>query len=430
MANINPIQRPDSCQYKGAFSVIPFHPLVAVTLSSLLLSQYSTAEAWKVSPEFRLKSGYDNNLRLNEAEDGGVESTAVVGVELGRFSELSEHRGSIITKYVNYQKDRDEEDEEVLHARFMSDIKVNALNHVGYRVSYRRDYTGNVQRFDEVEVSDTDSDIDNDTDIGLIDRQVRRARTSFSPFWLKKFNENRALRLDYQYLTANYEDEPVDASLSDYDTHSIQATIDFLPTQTFGYHLSGAAERYLKDESESGGDVDSYSLTTGVHYSFTELKRLEFDIGYRNSSMDGEVDTDDGGVIARLAGHLEADKSKYVVEFERELDAGGSGDIVQSDAVNFRYRRNINPLTYIAMRARYIRNEKVFFDNASDRKHFLLEPSLNRKLSPKWTVGVSLRYSAKEKDGADDYVDSNAIFLSIKYRPLNEWSNRNRISPN
>ncbi len=441
--------------------------------SALLLPGIALAEAWTVTPELNLRSGYDDNIRIEpDAEingvekkaNGGIETNASVGLELALLTSISQLRGKARFDFISYaqEEEQDEGSEDNQYIDVVGRYALTSINDIGLRVGLERKFTGtNSRNFLEgyaegsLDVDDPgDTNLSNvDTDIGVSRQQVRRERLQAEPYWSVGLTQNTRLRLQYRYDDTTYGSGAFDARLVDYTIHNGSVRLEHSLTETSNVFVSVDARTF---EPARGRSNDELAARFGYRYNFSPISVVGFILGARRLTFDsfdtGSVEIeedDDTGAIMRVYGEHRGELARYTASIGHTLTPSGTGALVESNIAEFNISRSLSPRFEFRFESEYFGNAAVgdsenfgdpdvgnVSDRRSDRDYVRLSPMLRWNWTPEWAVNLIYEYEWEDREinkdrdegqlsGDGNSADSNGIFISIVYRKDNEIGQKN-----
>jgi|GEM_PF-6001424 len=392
--------------------------------ATILLSCYTASSgvmAWDVAPEMNMRVGYDDNLRLLADEsDGGYKAVANIAVTAASFqkdSNLLATLGFNVNEHFSTDRD-DVVDEVVPFAKIKGGYKVSRRDDVGFSLDFRRDYTSTNQVVDDDET---------DTDFGIVKQQNKRKRTRLSPYWKHHLNETVDLGLDYSYIDVRY-DESDNTSLVDYTNHIVSSSVSMPISRKNTLKLALDVGRYDPDSGSDRDTMDTYSINGTLGFSPSEKTKYDVTLGWHQTSYDNNTgDSDEEGMLAKVSGETRRNTVIMRAVIERRLSPSGSGRLIESDKLTASFLKKLGPLLSLSTKIRYFDNESIAHGgDSTDQREFLsVEPGIIRQISRDWSIEFSYRYRMEEKADEHNSVESNAVFLSLKYKPQSKYGRRN-----
>ncbi len=404
----------------------------------------AVAEAWIVTPELNIQSGYVSNINLTPdvdsrgvetKENAGIESIASVAAELARQTPISELRGRARLDFKRYtqEEEREFDSEDNQFVDVSGHYKITPINDIGLRVSLERKFTGTTNRafgdsFADVSLEDAGNDniSDVDTDTGVSRIQVRRERVQAEPYWSIGLTQNTRLKLQYRYDDTVYGGGAALARLIDFTRQRASVRLEHKWTERDRIFFSVDGGTYEAPDADR--ENDEIALRVGLRHNFSPISVVGFTVGARQLSFDslntGENE-DDVGSIFRLFGEHRGELTRYTASVGRTITPSGTGALVESDIANFNFTRSLSPRFDFHFESEYFGNSSVA-DNSVDllanRDYVRVSPQLRWNWTPEWSISFIYRYEWEDRETFADSTDSNAAFVSIIYRRDNELS--------
>lgn len=410
------------------------------------------AEAWTVTPELNIRSGYDDNIRLipegviNNVEtkaNGGIETNASVALGVATLTSISELRARVRADFISYSQEEEEEidSEDNQYIDVSGRYKLTPINDIGARFSLERKFTGTddtrdfFNRLTDVSLEDAGNDnLSNvDTDTGVSRVQVRRERTQAEPYWSIGLTQNTRLRLQYRYDDTAYGSGAANASLIDFTRQRASVRVEHSLTETSRVFFSVDGGTF---EPDTGRENDELAARFGYRYNISPISVVGFNVGARRLSFDnpdfGDVEIeedDDTGAIVRIFGEHRGELTRYTASIGRTVTPSGNGTLVESDIVEFDFSRSLSPRFEFRVESEYFGNSAVGnnSDARSDRDYVRVSPMLRWSWTPEWAVSLIYEYEWEDREINQDTVtgdsidaDSNGVFISIVYKKDNE----------
>ena len=181
----------------------------------LLLSQPAQAAEWLIEPTTSLRSGYNDNIRLDTLPENSVWETAITPAV--RFGVAKEDRGLFGKASASVR-------------RFSGGSGRNSsseLDREDYHFDTNAYYETELNRFSGLVNYTRDSTLDSELDQTgqAISSRATRNRFTLGPQWTGTLNEKTLLDLSYNYTTVSYSDDPGVQDLVEYDYHQASAAL-------------------------------------------------------------------------------------------------------------------------------------------------------------------------------------------------------------
>ena len=259
---------------------------------------------------------------------------------------------------------------------------------------------------------DDDPDL-GDTDIGLVERDVRRIRLSLRPSWTRAVTQRTSVTLGYRFTDESFSDEE-GTGLVDNDTHGIAVTMSNKLSQRNRVNLTVSASRRRSPDTDS--ETDNVAISGCITHAFSSTLSGVLSAGVRDTSFKGGADDDrDSTLEARLTKRSEL--TRLVAVLRRDLDITGTGRSVETDELQLRMRRELSPRLAFTLRARLFRDKALEGDPTNvDRDYAEVQPGLRWRWTRQRSVIGSYRYRRRKFDAADKAADSNAIFVGVAFQ--------------
>ncbi len=424
---------------------------------ALALPGLAAAEAWIVTPELNIRSGYDDNINLTPDierrgldltnEKGAIETNASVALELATLTTISELRARARLDFISYKQDGKNDRDTDPNDNFDNEVgsednqyidvsgryKITPINDIGARFGLERKYTGTSTRGFNDRISETlledgadDNQFATDTDTGVSRVQVRRERIQAEPYWSIGLTQNTRLRLQYRYDDTVYGSGAEDARLVDFTRHRSSVRLEHSLTETSRVFFAIDGGTFDAD-TDTGREFDELAVRTGYRYNFSPISVVGFNIGARQVSSDDPVtgeNEDDTGAIVKVFGEHRGELTRYTASLGRTITPSGNGVLVESDIVELNISRSLSPRFEFRLESEYFGNSAVGSnsDPRSDRDYVRISPMLRWNWTPEWSVNLIYEYQWEDRKINEDLdaADSNGAFVSIVYRKQNE----------
>ena len=260
---------------------MPPRPLFVVTCCLAILGKTGLAQAieWAAEPSIRTGLEYNDNFFLTTAAHEAVAGANLgVNLDLVARQELWELRGGARLLSRRYEGREDLNTDDVFGT-------------LGYYLKTDR----NVWQLNASYASQ--SILNNDTidpDIGLTQKQTKRATTTAIPTWTWLVTETTQLRLDYQFADVQYQDG-VSVNLLDYRQTATGLTLsDQISARTNIYAILNYSDfRVTTPEADIFTPYTAKSRTNsgqiGITYDFTETLKGSLSGGPRKTVSDDVI---------------------------------------------------------------------------------------------------------------------------------------------
>ena len=399
--------------------------LLAVVASALIGTHAHAA--WLGELRGSLESRYDDNTRL-AIDDEDESSVATTGTLEGRLrrvtesSEISAILGGSYLAYSSYDGVRELDDEDIQYADLRARNQGQRLG-VGLNGSVRRDVLlrtvgfirDPIQDFEDAEgapIIDDDVISDGgDVDAAFVDEQVRRIRTSATPYLDYQVSQLTRARLGYNYLGLDYDDD-LATGLQDSESHGVSADLRRQMSAQNAARVTVGASRFETDVTDS--ETDSYDLTVGWEREFTPRVTGSIDVGGRRTERDDESDT---GFLLRLRGIRVTETGSLLGQLEHSLRPNGFGELVETDILLARYSVALSDKWGFELGGRAHRTRQTLETNEdNDRDYVEVGPQLTWSLTEVIALGAFYRYRYIDRKDEGD-ASSNAVGIQLAYQP-------------
>jgi hypothetical protein len=402
-------------------------PLVVVTCCLAILGKTGLAQAieWVAEPSIRTGLEYNDNYFLSTAPHKAVKGANLgANLDLAAQQEQWELRGSahLLSRRYGGREDLNTDDgTSDLNYSFKNDRNLWQL-----KIFYANEST---LIYDKI-----------NPDIGITEKQTKRATTSASPTWAWQVAETTQLRLDYQFARVKYKDG-VSAGLLDYDQQATSLTLSdqVLPRTNIYIALNYSDYQVMTPKAVIPTSYTAVSKTNtgqiGITHDFTETLKGSLSGGPRKT-MSGDVaikcgytifgivctppvtqsNTGYGSVFSgSLESHLQL--TNTTLRFSRTVSASGSGSEVQADNLTLGIQRQITPerLSVQLTAEVYAIKALGLTTNAVDRNYYRLEPGLRWRWTEDLAVEASYRNVRQRFVNAPDVATSNSVYLTFTY---------------
>jgi hypothetical protein len=393
---------------------MPPRPLLVVTCCLALLGKTGLAQAieWAAEPSIRTGLEYNDNIFLTTLPHESVSGANVTAnLDFLARQEAWELRGGA----------------RLVSRRYEAREDLNKDNGTG-SLSY---YLKTERSLWQLKTSYASESIlnsgDIDPDIGLTQRQTKRATTSATPTWAWQATKTTQLRLDYQFSDVQYEDG---AGLLDYRQQATSLTLsEQISARTNVYTILNYSDfRVTTPEADITTPYTDKSRTNsgqiGITYDITETLKGSLSGGPRKTVSEDACgtsecpvrDTAHGSVFAgSLESQLELTRTTF--RFSRTTSPSGSGREMQTSNLYLGIQRQITPER---LSAQFTAEGYAFralgpTTSTVDRNYYRIEPGLRWRWTEDLTVEVSYRYANQRYLDAVDVATANSVNLAFTY---------------
>ena len=351
--------------------------------------------------------GFDDNVGLTRGDPvSDFSSQTALGLSFGRTGDtldLGLRSRFVFTKFFD-DGELDSNDQFVVaDAGFRSERSRSRL-----AAEYRRDTTRTSQ--------------EDDTGEFLLDN-IRQEELSLGPSW-----SFQATRLDRFAVEAEYRAIDYERRLVDNDRWTAEASWRRDLTGSSAITLSSGF-REIDFDTADNRQVRIVELEGDWTSDVTPRLRLSLGGGsyWADLSADpigaGAVDDDsDSGFVAHAGLRFDlAPDAALTAEYGRMLVPSGSGNVRLRDRLDATFEQDWNQRVSWAVAARYQAQEGLLGSQVADRDFVRVSPSIDWRLARDWTLRAAYRFRWQAFDDQDEDAVSNAVFVTLTFRP-ERWS--------
>lgn len=403
---------------------MPPRPLFVVTCCLAILGKTGLAQAieWAAEPSIRTGLEYNDNIFLTTLPHEAVAGANLgVNLDLAARQELWELRGGARLLSRRYEGREDLNTDDVF-GNLNYNLKTDR-NFWQLKASYASESTLN---FDTV-----------NPDIGVTQKQTKRATTSASPTWTWLVTETTQLRLDYQFVDVQYQDG-ISVGLLDYRQTATSLTLsDQVSERTNIFAILNYSDfRVTTPEADIFTPYTAKSRTNfgqiGITYDFTETLKGSLSGGPRKTVSDDvfvfclffslcfepvtQSNTAYGSVFSgSLESRLQLTNTTF--RFSRTVSPSGSGSQAQTGNLYLGIQRQITPerLSARLIAEGYAIRALSNTTSYVDRNYYRLEPGLRWRWTEDLSVDASYRYARQRYVDATDVATANSVYLVFTY---------------
>lgn len=394
--------------------------LWVTVLCMLVFPGKTYADAWEIEPSVTLEGSYDDNVRLTIEDEDKVFAARIAGaLKLTRSTETTDLEGLVRLDGIKYAGDDERLNDKPNQLAGFSAARKGERYTLGLDGLLRRD---TVLRTVDLFVDPQDPQIEEDesVDDDIVTREIRRNRITARPSWSYAWTERTDIGLEYQFRYTDYDDDE-DLDLNSFKRHTVIGRLNTQVTERDSLVTTIEGGRF---DSENDNNFDNVSGQVGVRRDFDETTSATITVGGRFVSFetatqegDDREEGDDAGFLARFQGRKLAGLTRFDLRIERTLSPSGSGDLVQTDQLNFNVARKLTEFVTFSLRSRIFENESIRRRASNtNRRALRVEPELSWQLTPNFSLETTYRYSRRKRFGQPDAADSNAFFVSLVYR--------------
>ena len=405
----------------------------------LLLSLPAQSAEWLIEPKTSLRSGYNDNIRLDTQPEDAVWETAITPSV--RFGVAKEDRGLFGKAYASVR-------------RFSGGSGRNSssvLDREDYHFDTDAYYATERNRFSGLLNYTQDSTLDSELDQTgqVLSSRATRDRFTLGPRWIHTLNENTQLDLSYNYTTVSYSDDPGEQNLIEYDYQQASAALVRQLTPRLQGTLSTAYSSYQPD---TGYDSDTVNLQAGLSRSFSETLSASWLAGYRETTSDTLIATgfcigaNPGAKFPRCNGGapVQTGTAKDNIDNSGSVFSANITKLLEKGELGASISRSSNPssdgelldTTRLILSGEYKFSEKlrsslfIEFSNAetisrvsnnikkTDEDLFRIRPKLFWKWHRDWQLAAEYEYVENEDSRRNngDIARRNAFYLTLSYQ--------------
>ncbi|TCK19391.1 uncharacterized protein (PEP-CTERM system associated) [Thiogranum longum] len=391
-----------------------------ITAGLIIISNAGTVfgAEWKIDPTLRLRTGYNDNLRLStNNEISTAEATFSPDAVFSVTTPTSGASGKVGFDFRRYEEDSDLDDNNTrLDLNTFHNMERSRL---GLDLGFIKDTT-------------LDSQLEA---TGLAFDRIPRRRITVSPNWSYSFNERTRLSASYGYTDVEYNNSSNTAFVN-YNLNSGQLALNRVLNEktTASLTLSGS-------KSSNDNDIESVNanLQGGVSYRYSETLSASLFIGVRRTEVDfsqtSQIPIFSGNTIIGFV-PLTQDISNsdwgstYSASIDKAFLLGNIGLSASRDISN---DINGQPIETTRVRATSLYRfseilsanlNLAFFNsqssnnvgNSLNRNYYEIEPTFTWAMKKFWSLSGSYRYRKQTFDDIKDDATQNAAYLTLAYR--------------
>lgn len=396
--------------------------LIGSGIVMTMISLNSLAAEWSITPTVRFGGEYSDNIFLSSANPINTTSTNLTPEV--RFNRANPNSAASIGARAQFRQYSDEElrDTNVQFLTLRSHYRSQQRSIWRLNGVLRRDTTiTTAQVIDDltdttVVDENTGDPIDTvDTDVNLVDVEVRRNRIDLEPSWQYSLTELTSLRLRYRLQDVHY-DNLQGTNLIDYRTHTVDTSLFRNLTQQDSLGMTLRLSRYSAPGNDT--ETDNLALNFGYDHRFQQDLLGGVTLGYRETTTKegANEDTFHGAVVSVEFDKKQTALTSYNVSLTRDLNASGIGRIQQSDQLSIRVRSKLSPRLSSTFRVQAFDNNTLSGSiTGNDRQYYSIEPGLRWAMTREWSVEGGYRYRWQKRELDTDSADSNTILVTLNY---------------
>ena len=377
------------------------------TLAFLLIiaSQQSLAEQWYIEPEVKLKTEYDDNVRLSPINEEDDYSTLFTGdVYFGTRTEISDIKVHAQLNSIKFARLKDFDftgGKLGLETEFTNDLDQFAL-----KASYDRDSTRNTEL----------------TETGNIFQSIERTRLNISPSWQRQYSERATVFANYGYSDINFE-KTRNLNFNDYWYDNANLGVSYLFTEKTTIQTSIGLARY-ETESISSSKYDQTNIRMDFTHQISESSTGGLTLGYMKTDSEFNIPGLGKTSISDNNWQFDANYKKQfeITSFNAELSVSeipsSQGRLLRKKALNLGFKRQLNERLNLSVNVEAYKNETGGgISLATDSREFLsIQPRLTWKATEWWIINCDYRYIHSENpDRNNGAAEANRISVTARY---------------
>ncbi len=378
----------------------------------LVCPQDLLAAKWSTEPFVAVGAVHNDNIRLTTGPHDSVSGVNLTpGVSSRRETPTSLVNIDALLNATRYSDsdEQDDLDEQIIRLR----SRGQAAERSSWRVDGRlvRD---TLLRTVDIPGFDDDPDL-GDTDIGLVERDVRRIRLRLRPSWTRAVTQRTSVTLEYRFTDESFSDEEGTA-LVDNDTQVLAVRWSNELSQRNSVSFTTRIGRNRAPDRDS--TTDNVAILGGITHVFSPTLEGTLSAGFRDTSFErGALEDTDSGTVYKARLTKRSELTRLVAILRRDLNPTGIGRVVQTDELVLRMRRELSQRLTFTLRARLFRDKALEGDPTNvDRDYAEVQPGLRWRWTRQRSIIGSYRYRRRKFDAADKAADSNAIFVGVAFQ--------------
>jgi hypothetical protein len=374
--------------------------ITVITGLIIVVSVPSTyAAEWTADIQANPTFGYDDNILLEEDEQGSLEYSIAPTLVLGR---AVENLSSFLS--LGYSIERFSSvsglDSENPFARFNGNYSTERTQ-FGLSASYAEDNTRN-EAFED----------NGDFSTGATSRT-----RSISPSISYELTERDTLTSNFNYSERQYSSE----DFSDNETKSLSVGWSRRFTERFSGGLNSSVTNFQNDSMTFSTDDDSYNVSTYLSYQLSEVWGIEGNIGVRRLKNER---TSTNGMIVRgtstgstfdITSNYSRELDDISLNYSKQLSPSSSGEVNEQERISATWSHKLSEALSANIVASYQESTSASdeFDDEK-RENINFSPSLRWQVDAKLGLNFGYAYRQQKRTNASD-VDSNAVTVALTY---------------
>ncbi len=382
--------------------------------SGILFSAVNQAAEYKIHGSLDQQFGYNENLRMQEDPEGSLWYLITPTLKFSRETDISS-----VTAYASYG------------TQFYPDLEGLDQDRQSYgltgSLTSERSQWGLDTQFSILPTQDTAVQ----EGAGIFFSNATREFFQITPSWVYQLTEADLISLTPSYSNSTYSED----TFNDYDVYNVdlgwqrQWNDRLIVGVNVAYNKYKSNGFFIPDRNSNSGnfgptesEIDSYSLNFSANYIYSEQWTFNGAIGgrytdsSRSSPSDGHIsniDSGDPGFLANVSASYQGESLSGNFGVARTLMAtGGTNGLEEQTRFNVDLSYALSERLNADFLAYYQLSESAVISGSSQRDNFIIQPSINWKMTP--DLGIRLTYAYRWQD-AGIATDSNSAFLSVNY---------------
>ena len=392
-----------------------FNYFAPVFLFASALPAVCSAAEWKIDPTIRLRTGYNDNIRINI--DNELSSSEVTLIPSAVFSVKTPRSGLSGNLRFDFRRFLEEDNLNDNNVRFEVDSFYKMeRSEVGFDVDLIRDTT-------------LDSQLE---ETGLVFDRVNRLLKRANPTWTYNLSDRTSLETGYTFTDVDY--EKADTGFVDYTSHNAQLSLKrVINERTFATVTLGSS---LTDNDNDVRSIYSY-LQGGANYQFNDTFSGSLFVGVRRTTSEfkQQIPIFAGGAFvgfAPISNNIENtnwggvfngsltkrfERGSTSISVSRDITNTISGVLFEVTRLNwtnnYKFSETLSADLNIAL---YSSKDDSDLATSEDREYYDVNPRLNWDIAQFWRISASYRYRNQTFDRSNRDATQNVANLTLTYR--------------
>lgn len=380
-----------------------------ISCASAMLGGCGAARAadWFLGGSLAERVEYDDNVGLNNRNEvSDLSSQSTLRMDLGGQTETLELGLRSRFDYTAFLDNSDLDSDDQRVAGYGS--YQTPRGRLGLTAAYIRDTT---------RTRDED-----DTGRFILDN-IRRQEVEVKPSWSYRFTPTDSVILRGEYNDVNFK-----RRLVDYTRYSGEAGWAHRLSETSEADLFALA-LYTEPDNDLDKETQAYGLQAG--WNATPLRGLDIRVAAGaywtkttfdpSSSRRGSFDDDTsvGALPAATISYQIDRRSTVEANYARTIRPSSSGAVLERDTLDASFAHNWSPRGTWGVQFRYRAQRSLDDEGRADRDLIRVTPSVSWQLNDTWSLRGAYRFRWQSLEGQSDDAVSNAVMLTLVYRPMN-----------